>query len=334
MKLLRLAALALIPVLLGCGALADVPRSFLAMDTVVSISADGADSLLLDACRAELYRLDELMSVTKSHSDVSRLNTYGKAELSDDTASVLRTALNAAELTDGALDVTIYPIVLAWGFTTDSHRVPGEAELFGLLKRVGWQKISLNGNSCTLPEGSMIDLSAVAKGYASDRLAALLRKGGVKSAIIDMGGNVYCVGAKADGSDWRVGIRDPWDNSALAALVTVQDKAVVTSCVREHSFTDGDGRVYGHIFDPKTGLPAESGIISATVVGPRGVQCDALSTALCVMGRKKAEAFLPILANMDAILIDEYGALWVTKGLRESFTPSGNYAGARVHWIE
>ena len=260
MKLYRLAALLLALACLGCGALADSSRSFLAMDTVISISADGADSLLLDACKTEVFRLDNLMSVTKSDSDVSRLNTYGTAELSADTASVLRTALNAAQLTDGALDVTLYPVVRAWGFTTGSYRVPKEAEIYALLKRVGWKKIQLEGNTCTIPEGTMIDLGAVAKGYASDRLAAILRNGGVKSALIDLGGNVYCVGAKDDGSDWRVGIRDPEDRTALSAVVSVKDRAVVTSDAYERFFTGPDGKTYGHIFDPATGRPSESAV--------------------------------------------------------------------------
>lgn len=334
-KLIRRVALAIALALLpGCAALADTPKSFLAMDTVISITADGADGLLIDACKQEVYRLEDLMSVTRPHSDVSRLNTFGAAELSNDTASALRTALSAASLTDGALDVTVYPLVRAWGFTTGSHRVPGEKELFTLLKRVGWQKIRLEGNACAIPEGTMVDLSAVAKGYASDRLAALLREGGVKSAIIDLGGNAYCVGAKDDGSDWRVGIRDPGEGGALAAVVAVQDKAVVTSGAYVNRFTGADGKAYGHIFDPKTGRPAESGLLSATVIGPRGVQCDALSTALFVMGRKRAEAFLPTLVDMDAVLIDDNGAFWVTKGLRDSFSPAGDYAQAAVHWIE
>ena len=334
MKLYRLAALLLALACLGCGALADSSRSFLAMDTVISISADGADSLLLDACKTEVFRLDNLMSVTKSDSDVSRLNTYGTAELSADTASVLRTALNAAQLTDGALDVTLYPVVRAWGFTTGSYRVPKEAEIYALLKRVGWKKNQLEGDTCTIPEGTMIDLGAVAKGYASDRLAAILRNGGVKSALIDLGGNVYCVGAKDDGSDWRVGIRDPEDRTALSAVVSVKDRAVVTSDAYERFFTGPDGKTYGHIFDPATGRPSESDLISATVIGTWGVQCDALSTALYVMGREKAQAFLPTLAGIEAVLIDEYGDFWVTRGLKEAFAPAGEYQGAKVNWSE
>ena len=334
MKLFRLAALVLALALLGCGALADSSRSFLAMDTVISVTASGAESLLLDACRTEVYRLENLMSVTKSGSDISRLNTYGTAELSDDTASVLRTAIHASKLTDGALDVTLYPVVRAWGFTTGSYRIPGESELFTLLKRVGWEKIRLDGNTCTIPEGTMVDLGAVAKGYASDRLAAILRNGGVTSAIVDLGGNVYCVGAKADGSDWRVGIRDPEDSSALSAIVSVRDRAVVTSGAYERYFTGSDGKVYGHIFDPATGRPSESDLISATVIGPWGVQCDALSTALYVMGREKAAAFLPTLLNIEAVLIDDYGRFWVTKGLKDTFTPTGAYENAKLNWIE
>jgi len=335
MKLRRIAALlAALILILPAQARADGARTFFAMDTVMTINAAGAGKALLDRCEAEVARLEALMSVTETDSEISRLNAYGSVTLSRDTRTVLAAALEVAEVTDGALDVTLYPVVRAWGFTTGSYRVPAEAELFRLRRNVNWKKITLNGREASVPEGVMVDLGAIAKGYASDRLAALLKEGGVTSGIIDLGGNVLCLGAKQGGSPWRVGIRDPRNTAGLAAILTVTDRAVVTSGSYERQFTADDGTVYGHIFDPATAKPADSGLISVSVIGKSGMVCDGLSTALYVMGREKAAALLPTIVDIDAILIDEDGQIWATPGLKDSLTPQGGYAEREIQWME
>lgn len=331
-SLLSLALLAAL--LLPCPALASEPRAFFAMDTVMSVSAPEADEALLDACEAEVARLEGLFSVTLPDSEIARLNAEGAATLSEDTEAVLAFALATAERTDGALDVTLYPIVRAWGFTTGDYRVPDDAEIAELLSRVGWRQVALEDGVATIPQGVMVDLGAVAKGYASDRLAALLRDDGVSSGLIDLGGNIYCVGPKADGSDWRVGIRDPEDPSGFVGAVAVRDCAVVTSGSYERYFIAEDGTVYGHIFDPATGRPANSDIVSATVVGVQGLRCDALTTALYVMGLERAAALLPALEGVEALLVGADGDLWLTPGLKSAFTPMGRYQWAAIHVIE
>ena len=307
--------------------------TFFAMDTVMAVSADGVDGALLEACEAEALRLEALFSVTRPDSDIARLNADGAATLSDDTAHVLTEALRICGLTGGALDVTLYPVVRAWGFTGDAHRIPGDDELATLLAKVDWSSVAVDGNRATVPEGVMVDLGAVAKGYASDRLAALLREGGADSALIDLGGNIYCVGAKPDGSAWRVGVRDPLDTEGYVGALAVRDRAVITSGSYERYFVGDDGTVYGHIFDPATGRPADSGVISATIVGENGLLCDALSTALYVLGVEKAAALLPRL-DVDALLVDGDGGLWLTPGLRDIFTPMGRYKSATLHWMD
>ena len=312
---------------------ADASRTFFAMDTVMTVTAPGADEKLLAACEDEVRRLEALFSVTAETSEIARLNETGEATLSDETAQVLRFALEEAELTGGALDVTLYPVVRAWGFTTGDYRVPDDAEIAAQLARVGWTQVGLDGNAARVPEGVMVDLGAVAKGYASDRLAALLRAHGVGSALIDLGGNICCVGAKRDGSAWRIGVRDPKDPAGYIGALAVTDRAVITSGNYERYFTAGDGKTYGHIFDPATGRPAENGLVSATVVGESGLQCDALTTALYVLGPERACALLETLDGVDAVLVDDQDALWVTKGLKNAFTPMGAYAWAKINWI-
>ncbi len=314
-------------------ALADASRTFFAMDTVMTVTAPGADDDLLAACEDEVRRLEALFSVTDEGSEIAALNESGQAALSEETARVLGFALEEAELTGGALDVTLYPVVRAWGFTTGDYRVPTDAELDALRARVGWSQVRLEDNTARVPEGVMVDLGAVAKGYASDRLAELLRDGGARSALIDLGGNIYCVGAKPDGSPWRIGVRDPKDPAGYVGALSVTERAVITSGCYERYFTAEDGTVYGHIFDPATGRPAENGVISATVVGASGLECDALTTALYVMGIERATALLQSLDGVEAILVDDQGALWITGGLKSAFTPMGAYAWAKINWI-
>ena len=334
MNKLRFAALLALTIILAAfsAARADASRTFFAMDTVMTVTAP-ADDALLAACEDEVRRLEALFSVTDEGSEIARLNETGEAALSDETAQVLRFALEEASLTEGALDVTLYPVVRAWGFTTGDYRVPDEEELAALLSRVGWARVELDGGVARVSPGMMVDLGSVAKGYASDRLAALLREGGAKSALIDLGGNIYCVGAKKDGGAWRIGVRDPDDPAGYVGALSVTDKAVVTSGCYERCFTAEDGTVYGHIFDPATGRPADSGLVSVTVVGEHGLECDALSTALYVMGPARARALLETLEDVDALLVDSQGALWITDGLRGAFTPMGTYAWAKINWI-
>ncbi len=326
-------ALALLALALFPSALAEAPRTFFAMDTAMSVSAPTADAALLDACEREIYRLEALFSVTDPDSEIARLNAEGSAALSPDTERVLRFALETAEITGGALDVTLYPVVRAWGFTTGEYRVPADAEIAALLENVDWRQVSLSEAAAALPEGVMADLGALAKGYASDRLVEILTEGGVDSALIDLGGNIWCVGEKPDGSAWRIGIRDPLDPASVVGSLSVRGAAVITSGSYERCFVADDGAVYGHIFDPMTGRPAESGLISVTVTGASGLQCDALSTALYVMGAERAAALLPDLDGVEAVLVDSGGALWVTSGLKDSFTPMYAYQTAEIHWI-
>lgn len=335
---LRCFALSLALLLACVPALAAGQRTFFAMDTVMTVSADGADRKMLDACEAEVQRLEGMMSVTNPSSEIARLNEQGRAELSDEAALVLGCGLDVAAIT-GTLDVTLYPVVRAWGFTTGDYRVPGDDEIRALLSEVDWRRVSLEGNTASIPGGFMVDLGALAKGYTSDRLAAILRNGGVESALIDLGGNIYALGEKPDGSAWRIGIRDPEDGAEYVGAVAVRDCAVVTSGSYERNFTGPDGRVYGHIFDPATGRPAESGLLSATIVGPCGLHCDAFSTALYVMGPEKAAALLPGLKgdsgyDIQAVLVDENHELWISEGLRDSFTPHGRYKKAKIHWMD
>jgi thiamine biosynthesis lipoprotein len=264
----------------------------------------------------------------REDSAASRLNSTGSAALSDTGAGLLRRTLDLCGQTDGALDVSVYPVVRAWGFidaapAEGSARIPAPETLAALLEKVDYRRIRLEGNDVSLPEGMEIDLGAVAKGYAGEILARTLREAGVESAVLALGGNIQTVGAKPDGSPWRVGIQSP-DKDGLLGVLSVADRAVVTSGGYERFFTDDDGNVWWHIMDPATGYPARSGLISVTVIGESGLACDALSTALFIMGPERAVDFWRDHGDFEMVLATEDDRLLLTPGAADAFEADEN----------
>lgn len=296
-------------------------RQFMAMDTFMHLTAygDGAQDAL-DLAQKDILFLDGLLSVTKDRSEVYALNHRADAtlSLSPELTALLEQALILARQTDGAFDPTVYPVVRAWGFTTGSYQVPKPEELDRLLELVDHTAPLLDGNTLTLPEGMQLDFGGIAKGWAGDRAAQLLRGQGVTSAILRLGGNIHTIGPKPDGSLWKIGIEDP-DSGSTLGTVSVADLAVVTSGGYQRFFTE-NGQIYHHIIDPATGQPAHSGLTSVTVVGKYGARCDALSTALFVMGLEDAAGFWREHRDFDAVFVCEDGSVAITSGLEDKFT--------------
>lgn len=300
--------------------------SFLAMDTCFNLTVYGkGGEEALERCREKVRQLEGLWSVTDQDSEIYRLN-HGEGEsvaVREETAYLVDFALHMAEDTDGALDPAIYPVLQAWGFTTGEYRIPSGEELAGLLALTDYRKVCCGEGIITLEKGMMLDLGSVAKGYAGDLLEELLRSQGIVSALLDLGGNIQTVGAKPDGSPWKLGIQDPFGEGSLGTLQVV-DQAVVTSGAYERYFTGEDGKQYGHILDPATGCPAESGLASVTVVAPQGRVCDALSTALYVMGEEKAVRYWHEHGDFGMILVTEGGEVVLSGNLADAFTLSAD----------
>lgn len=289
------------------------------MDTVmeVTVYGSGAADAAEEAERA-IRRLEGLWSVTGENSEVSRLNRGETVELSTETADLLRRSLSLSEETGGALDPFLYPLTRLWGFTTGEYRVPSREEIDGLLEERASGSLSLEGDRASLA-GLELDFGAVAKGYAAQNAAELLRERGISSALLSLGGNVQTVGNKEDGSLWRIGVRDPQGEAGeYLGVLSVGEAAVVTSGAYQRYFEE-DGVCYGHILDPETGQPAESGLASVTVVAEDGLLADGLSTALYVMGLEEAAEFWRSRDDFEAVLVDGEGKIYVTEGLRDSF---------------
>ena len=322
--------------LTGCSAESSpepVQGTFFAMDTMMDFTIYG-ESGLIDQSESLIASLESLVSVTDTGSELYAINQTGSGTLTGKASSLMEQALEICRRTDGALDLSIYPIVRAWGFTTGSYQVPDEAEIQALLPLVDYRKIQYDAadGDVTLPEGMEIDLGSVAKGYAGQLVAQMLWEHGVQSALLNLGGNVQTVGAKPDGSPWQIGIKDPQGEDAMMVL-SVEDQAVVTSGGYERYF-EQDGQTYWHIMDPSTGHPADSGLISVTIVGDEGVVCDGLSTALFVMGLEKAADLWAQSGDFEAVFVTASGEVYITEGLRDRFALTEQYADTPVSVIE
>lgn len=317
---------ALLVMLSGCSQAEPHSLTLFAMDTVMELTVYGEESLL-DEAQAIITEGEQRLSVTESDSEIAALNREGACPISPETEKLLRQAQALCAQTGGALDISVYPVVRAWGFTTGEYRVPSDEELAGLLPLVDHQKLQIEEGRAALSPGMQIDLGSVAKGWIGDKVLELFRQKGVKSALLNLGGNVQALGAKPDGSPWRVAVRDPAREDYAGAL-EVTDKVVVTSGGYQRYFEEG-GQVYHHIIDPATGRPANSELLSVTIVDGSGFTCDGLSTALFVMGLEKATDLWRANGGFEAVFLTSDSAI-ITEGLADCFTPMGNYANREV----
>lgn len=316
---------------------AEFSTDLFAMDTYMTMKAygPGAQSALNDIS-SMISDLDSRLSVTNTESEIYQLNhAEGKSvPLSDATADLLRKALALGDTTGGALELTSYPLSLAWGFTTGDYQIPDQEAIDGLLPLVDDSAITLDGTSATLPTGAQLDLGAVAKGYAGDRAAELLKDAGVTSALLNLGSStIRAIGSKPDGSPWRIALQDPNDTSAYAGVVSATDLSIDTSGGYERYFEGDDGEIYWHILDPGTGYPAKNGLISVTVLSGSALTGDGLSTALFVMGLDHAIDYWQENGGFEFIFITDQNEIYVSHGAESLFQPLGSYETAEIHVV-
>lgn len=324
--------IALFLLLSGCSE-KEARQQFFAMDTTMSVSAWGKDAQ--DAVTAAVIRvngLDALLSRTRADSEIALLNREGECQVSADTWTALSEAVRWNNLSGGAFDMTVAPVVQAWGFGAGHYRVPTEDELRELLALVDSTAITLVGERAVVKKkGTMVDLGGIAKGYAAAQLQKIMEEHGVKSALLDLGGNITVIGSRPDGEGWRVAVRDPGNSAGQVGVLTLRDCSAVTSGSYQRNF-ELDGKVYHHIIDPFTGYPADCGLTSVTVVCEDPIAGDALSTALFVLGEEGALELWQELGFFEFILVTENGRLVVTEGLRNSFEVAES-TDLTVEWV-
>lgn len=300
-------------------------ENIFAMDTVMDLKIYSENDESLSEAKAEIRRIDALFDRGNENSDIYKINKNKSADISAETADVIRAALSISDRTGGAFDITVAPVMDLWGFYGNEFNVPSDDELQSTLEGVGYEKIRLDNTNISIPENTGIDLGGIGKGYASDRIAALLKNNGVKSAIISLGGNVHAIGKRNDGSEWTVGITDPHNKSQLIGKLKISDKAVITSGAYQRYF-EQDGITYHHIIDTTTGKSADSGLASVTVIADSGMTADGLSTALFVMGLDKAIELWRNSEDFDAVFVDDSGMIYVTEGIADIFESDADYS--------
>lgn len=331
-----LCALSLLLSLAGCSPnMEPYSTTIFAMDTVMNLTVYADEKTPLTRAVDRLYEIENRFSVTKEDSDIHNINANcgQKTEVSEATAALLKDTLALCEKTGGALDITAYPAVKAWGFTTGEYRVVEAQERTELTGRIDHAGVELEGNTALLPAGMELDLGSVAKGYAGDVLVTELKQAGVTASLLDLGqSTIAAIGAKPDGKPWRIGIQDPAGDTYLGVL-ELNDQAMGSSGNYQRWFEENGVR-YGHIIDPATAAPADSGLAGVSVVSESAFYCDGLSTALFVMGMEDAAGFWRDNRDFEAIFIEENGNITVTAGLKDSFSLADGYKDREVTVLE
>ncbi len=303
-------------------------KELFAMDTYMTLTAYGdKGEEAVDQATEEIKRLDKALSTGDEDSQVSKLNANGGGSLTEDTKYLLEKSVELYDSTGGLFDIAIYPVMEAWGFSSQDYKVPDKSELEDLLGLVDVSKIQYNEEEGTVKfeqEGMKIDFGGIAKGYTSSRIMKIYEEQGVTSGLVNLGGNVQALGEKPDGSKWKVGIQDPEGKIDYLGTLSIKNQAVITSGGYERYFEE-DGKTYHHIIDPRTGYPADSGLLSVTIVSSDGTLADGLSTSLFIMGKDEAiKYWRDHSEEFDGILETEDGSLYVTEGIAEDFEAKGH----------
>lgn len=335
----------------GCGNITDadtsttgnqpISISSIKLNTAVQITIyDSQDKALLNDCLALCDKYELIFSRTNEKSELYKLNhrkdvsdgdfgtdgpttpypVSGTADtwhISEDLAALLSEGLDITRESDGAFDIAIAPLTSLWDFTAEDPEVPDDAAIQKALPLCSSDGITIDRQDITLPSDDIrFDVGAIAKGYIADRLKDFLMKKGVKSAIINLGGNVLCIGSKPDGTPFKIGIQKPFaDRNETEAVMDITGKSVVSSGIYERCFKQ-DGKLYHHILNPKTGYPYDNGLISVTIISDQSVDGDALSTTCFALGLEDGLKFAE-KKGVQAVFITEDYELHYTDGFRD-----------------
>ncbi|MBD3179077.1 MAG: hypothetical protein GF417_05495 [Candidatus Latescibacteria bacterium] len=294
--------------------------------SIYGISEERADSIAGIAFH-ELHRLEQMMSTWNPDSDISRLNSSAgslSAPLPRELLDLIEISKQFSSLTSGVFDITSRPLSRLWGFQEGSDSIPSAESIKRVGRRVGFEKISIQGSSVILPAGTEIDLAGIAKGYGVDRCADILRENGVRSALIDLGGNIFALGSPPGKRGWVVGIRNPVETDSIIGYMILRDEATASSGNYEN-YIERDGKKYGHIIDPREGEPVSGPIRGVTVIAPTATAADALSTSLFVLGPEEGIS----LCRSISLSNPPDSLPYIAETAREGYLRrTGNYADA------
>ena len=302
-------------------------KSEFLMGTYINLTLyDNKDPEILDKAFNKLKEIERLVSINETGTEVDSINDnsgISPVKVSDDTFNIIKRGLYYSNLSDGSFDITIGPLVKLWSIGLPEAKVPTEDEITDKLKYINYKNVELDENNKTVflkEKGMMLDLGSIAKGYSADVIKNLFKENNVNSAIIDLGGNVLTVGTKPDGSDWKIGVQDPFTQRGdIIGTLSVNSKSVVTSGIYER-FIEKDGTKYHHILSPFTGYPYDNEIAGVTILSDSSMDGDGLSTTIFSKGVDNGLSLINSLDNIEAIFVTKDKKVYLSSGIKEIFT--------------
>ena len=293
------------------------------MGTLVHVTIPGAESTsnaVAEAIFSELKRVEDLTSFHKPSglTEINDQSGNGPIKADSELLSLIGESLRFAKETQGAFDPTVGPLTRLWNFSAGDPRLPSSPEIAAALAKIGWRRVTVDSaaGTITLPDrGMALDLGGIAKGYALQQAAAVIRKRGISAALVNAGGDVLVVGEREPGKPWRIGVQDPRNERAMVAVANLKDCVVQTSGDYERCFI-ADGKRYHHILNPATGYPAD-GLQSVTVVAPTGM--STVTAGIFVLGVEDGLKYIESMPNVQGFLIDFEGRIHKSAGAESIF---------------
>lgn len=329
--------------LTACGsASAMEQKQIFAMDTVMTLTAYGKNAQEgLNAASSIINSMEALLDPELPTSTTYAINhaNGGNVVVNAQIAKMLSVAKTIYEQTDGALDLSLYPVIKLWGFVDSRYYVPLYDEISTQLTKKAFDKMVLTSYPATgsfsvsFPAGTEISFGSIGKGCTAENAISAMRQAGVKSGIISLGGNVQTLGLKPDDSKWTVAIQDPNNTASWVGTVKVGETAVVTSGSYQRFF-EFDGNTYHHIINPLSGSPVTNSLLSATIICEDGTLADALSTAMFVLGETRALNYWRQHGGFEMILINKSNQVICTKGLIDVYTANESAGSYKVKYAE
>jgi thiamine biosynthesis lipoprotein len=286
---------------------------------------DHAVQANLDAVFDRLHEIHDRLSVNIPESELDAVSAAAglrAVHVTDDVFFVIKKALRLSALSDGLFDPTVGPLMKVWSMNSEQAHVPDPADIARALALVNWRDVAMDDSAKTIyvrRPGMKLDAGGVLKGYAADETVRILASRGVKSAMIDLGGNIFAMGAKPDGSAWRIGLQNPdRERGASFGTIGVVDKSVVTSGVYEHFFIQ-NGKRYHHIMDTRTGYPVDNGLVAVTVISGSSIDADGLATTFFTLGPSRGLALANTL-GVDTLLVSADHKIYATEKAKKMLT--------------
>lgn len=311
----------------ACAGKVPVSQTDFLLNTVCTITLyEGGDESLIKDTFALCREYESRLSRTIEESDIGKINAAGgqAVEVDATTAEVIKKGIEYGTISHGLFDITLGKLVELWNFSGENPSVPDAEEIAAALPHIGYQQIQIKSNEEMIevflddPQ-TKLDLGGIAKGYIADKAGEFLKENGVSKAVINLGGNVVCIGEKEKDVPWSIGIEKPFGENnngekELLGTVAMKDKSIVTSGTYERKFIE-NGTLFYHILDPKTGYPMETDLDGVSIIGDKSTDCDGLSTTCLMLGFEKGKALIDSMPEYEAIFVKKDGTIVSTDGV-------------------